>query len=331
MKWVLTMPRDADPAAGQLLDDHRVGRQVQPHAAVLLGDRDPEQPELLHLLHDRLREAVLVVVMLGVGEDLLVGELADHLADRLLFVGEIGRGAGGCHAGFSTPEVGLGSSRIRDVSAETARIDGVVLLGVGRLSSVYGTTNVPTLRRGCRHRIALAARQHGNVTHDQLTALSASRRRRSPTALRLGRLHRIHHGVFSVGRPPGTPLERAAAAVLACGPNAALSHAGGARPLGLHHPLARRPSMSRSPPAIGAPGASPSTAARVLHRNRHPHPARHPRHQPRPHAARPRPGRLRAKPLARLVNDALRSPFLGRITARRRLSPFPDPRRHRAR
>ena len=75
---------DRDPAARELLDDHRVGRQVEAHAAVLLGDRHPEQAELLHLLDDRLRELVLVVEVLGGGEDLLVDELAHHLGDRLL-------------------------------------------------------------------------------------------------------------------------------------------------------------------------------------------------------------------------------------------------------
>ena len=78
---------DRDPAARELLDDHRVGRQVEAHAAVLLGDRHPEQAELLHLLDDRLGERVLVVVVLGVGDDLLVGELTDHFDDRLLLVG----------------------------------------------------------------------------------------------------------------------------------------------------------------------------------------------------------------------------------------------------
>ena len=81
--------RDRDPAARELLDDHRVGRQVEAHPAVLLGDRDPEQPELLHLLDDRLGELVLVVVLLGVRDDLLVDELADHLDDRLLLVGHL--------------------------------------------------------------------------------------------------------------------------------------------------------------------------------------------------------------------------------------------------
>ena len=87
MKCVLIDAGDRDPAARELLDDHRVGRQVEPHPAVLLGDRDAEQAELLHLLDDRLGERVLVVVVLGVGEDLLVGELAHHLGDRLLLVG----------------------------------------------------------------------------------------------------------------------------------------------------------------------------------------------------------------------------------------------------
>ena len=72
---------DRDPAARELFDDHRVGGQVEPHAAVLLGDRHPEEAELFHFLDDLLREGVLVVEVLGVGDDLLVGELADHLGD----------------------------------------------------------------------------------------------------------------------------------------------------------------------------------------------------------------------------------------------------------
>ena len=79
--------RDRDPSARQLLDDHRVGRQVESHPAVLLGDRDAEQAELLHLLDDRRGELVLVVVVPGLGQDLLVGETTDHLHDRPLLVG----------------------------------------------------------------------------------------------------------------------------------------------------------------------------------------------------------------------------------------------------
>jgi len=70
---------------------------------------------------------------------------------------------------------------------------------------------------------ALAARRNGNVTTAQLLALGlgeAAIRRR----VRAGRLHRVHRGVYAVGRPAATPLERAGAAVLACGAGAVLSH-----------------------------------------------------------------------------------------------------------
>jgi hypothetical protein len=43
-------------------------------------------------------------------------------------------------------------------------------------------------------------------------------------AVKTGRLHRVHRGVYAIGRPPISPLEKAAAAVMACGERAALSH-----------------------------------------------------------------------------------------------------------
>jgi len=75
-----------------------------------------------------------------------------------------------------------------------------------------------------RHEIAaLAARQHNNVTRDQLLELGYG-----PQAIkyraRAGLLHRVYPGVYGVGKPPTTPLEKAAAAVIACGAGAALSH-----------------------------------------------------------------------------------------------------------
>ena len=70
---------------------------------------------------------------------------------------------------------------------------------------------------------ALAHRQHGKVARWQLLSLSfddnAIRHR-----VTTGRLFRVHLGVYAVGRPPKTPLERAGAALLACGEGAALSH-----------------------------------------------------------------------------------------------------------
>lgn len=70
----------------------------------------------------------------------------------------------------------------------------------------------------------VAARQHGNIRRAQLITVGCNDEAIAHR-VRTGRLHRVHRGVYAVGRPPITPLERAAAAVLACGPGAALSHA----------------------------------------------------------------------------------------------------------
>jgi hypothetical protein len=45
--------------------------------------------------------------------------------------------------------------------------------------------------------------------------------------VRVGRLFRVYRGVYAVGRPPKTALEFASAALLACGPGAALGHGSG--------------------------------------------------------------------------------------------------------
>jgi very-short-patch-repair endonuclease/predicted transcriptional regulator of viral defense system len=70
---------------------------------------------------------------------------------------------------------------------------------------------------------ALAARQHGVVTRRQLLAIglkdAAIQHRR-----RVGRLHQVHRGVYAVGHEALSPDGRLLAAVLACGPRAALSH-----------------------------------------------------------------------------------------------------------
>ena len=68
-----------------------------------------------------------------------------------------------------------------------------------------------------------AAGQHGNASREQLLALGLSSGRIGRW-VKIGRLFRVHHGVYAVGRPPVVPLERAAAAVLACGDAAVLSH-----------------------------------------------------------------------------------------------------------
>jgi very-short-patch-repair endonuclease len=96
--------------------------------------------------------------------------------------------------------------------------------------SAYGT-----LRRDIPREVALAAladRQHGVVSLAQLEALGLS-----ASAVRgrvaSGRLHGIHRGVYAVGRARLTRDGRSMAAVLACGPEAVLSHRSAAAHWGL--------------------------------------------------------------------------------------------------
>ncbi|HTX47095.1 MAG TPA: type IV toxin-antitoxin system AbiEi family antitoxin domain-containing protein [Solirubrobacteraceae bacterium] len=68
----------------------------------------------------------------------------------------------------------------------------------------------------------VAAKQYGNITRGQLLDLGLT-----PNdiqyRLRVGRLHPVFRGVYAVGSPARLPLQRAAAAVLACGPHATLA------------------------------------------------------------------------------------------------------------
>jgi very-short-patch-repair endonuclease len=74
---------------------------------------------------------------------------------------------------------------------------------------------------------ALAARQHGVVERGQLRRLGLSNSA-IDRRLAAGRLHRVHQGVYAVGHPLLSGRGRWMAAVLACGPGAALSHASAA-------------------------------------------------------------------------------------------------------
>ncbi len=92
--------------------------------------------------------------------------------------------------------------------------------GIGRLATYR---DVGRNLRLAKEIARIAARQHGNITQEQLRALGID-----DAAIhrwvKAGLLFRVHRGVYAVGRPPVSPLERAAAALLACGPRAALSH-----------------------------------------------------------------------------------------------------------
>lgn len=69
----------------------------------------------------------------------------------------------------------------------------------------------------------LSERQHGIATRRQLRAIGYS----NPAitrAAKAGRLHRVHRGVYAVGRNDLSDHGRCIAAVAACGPDALLSH-----------------------------------------------------------------------------------------------------------
>src|SRR3954452_19090134 len=104
-------------------------------------------------------------------------------------------------------------------------------------SELHVKAAVPTKRAPCRVDeaiAAVAARQHGLLSHAQLADLglgSGAIKHR----VAVGRLHRIHRGVYAVGH---RALRREAwwmAAVLAAGPGAALSHRSAAELWGLRN------------------------------------------------------------------------------------------------
>src|SRR5947209_2479566 len=68
--------------------------------------------------------------------------------------------------------------------------------------------------------VAQAARQQRNISRQQLLQLGLD----DHGIARRPWLCRVHDGVYSVGGPPRTGLEHAAAALLACGDGSALSH-----------------------------------------------------------------------------------------------------------
>jgi Transcriptional regulator, AbiEi antitoxin/Protein of unknown function (DUF559) len=106
----------------------------------------------------------------------------------------------------------------------------------------------------------IAERQHGLITLLQLQSLGLSRSAVSKRA-RNGRLHRVHRGVYAVGRPRLTQHGHWMAAVLTCGPRAVLSHRSAAALHGL------RPDNRPSSDVI-LPGQSATSRPRIdVHRS----------------------------------------------------------------
>jgi predicted transcriptional regulator of viral defense system len=103
----------------------------------------------------------------------------------------------------------------------------------------------------------LAAAQHGLISLEQLGSLGLTE-----TAVHqradAGKLHRVHQGVYAVGHVPQTREARYMAAVLACGPEAVLSHRSAADLLGIKESRRARIDVTapgrrgRSPRGIGA-------------------------------------------------------------------------------
>ena len=97
----------------------------------------------------------------------------------------------------------------------------------GRASSTDLGSKTPAMRREesplVRRVAELAARQHGVVSFRQLRALGMSESA-IQRWLAIGRLHRLHKGVYAVGHTILSRHGRWMAAVLACGPGAVLSH-----------------------------------------------------------------------------------------------------------
>jgi very-short-patch-repair endonuclease len=90
---------------------------------------------------------------------------------------------------------------------------------------------------------ALAARQYGHVTREQLLEAGLTRGL-IDTRLKKGRLIQVHRGVYAVGHRRIEPLARAKAAVLAGGPGAILSFSSAAFLWGLTTRLALPPELT---------------------------------------------------------------------------------------
>ena len=77
------------PHPSELLDRDRIGERVEPGAAFVLRDRDPQPAELADPAHDLGREAPLALVLIDDRGDLGEHEVADRLAEQRVLRGEV--------------------------------------------------------------------------------------------------------------------------------------------------------------------------------------------------------------------------------------------------
>src|SRR5262249_9419748 len=76
--------RDRRVGPGQLLQRQAQREVIAAHPAVLLRERQPEQPHIAHLLDDVVREFAGLVETCGLRRDDAPGEILDGGAERLL-------------------------------------------------------------------------------------------------------------------------------------------------------------------------------------------------------------------------------------------------------
>lgn len=107
----------------------------------------------------------------------------------------------------------------------------------------------------------LAKRQHGVVSIRQLVGPLGHSRSAVDRAVRAGRMHRLYRGVYAVGHTNLSLHAQCLAAVLACAPEALLSHASAAWLWGLTN-------TSPLPAAVSAPGCRKPRARIRLHEAR---------------------------------------------------------------
>ena len=77
------------PHAADLLDRDRVRERVEPGAALVLGDRDPEPAELADAPDDLAGEAAFALVLVDDRRDLGRHELPDRVAEQRVLGPEV--------------------------------------------------------------------------------------------------------------------------------------------------------------------------------------------------------------------------------------------------